>query len=224
MNKIIAIDGPAGSGKSTIARLLSQELQLKYIDSGAIYRTLALSGLENFGQCQGQETKIVESFKTQINSLKITYQDYAQVMWLNNSDVSKKIRTPRVTKETKYIADHPGCREIVNEKIRELSLHYSLIIDGRDIGTKVFPNTPYKFYLDADIKIRAKRRAKDLKLTLEGKEFEDLLSDIIKRDKDDMNRQIAPLIKAEDAYYLDTSDLAIEKVVDLLKVEFLKRG
>lgn len=215
---VIAIDGPAGSGKSTIAKQLSQMLKIEYIDSGAIYRTFTLFGLNNFnGQCQGNEQKIVDHFKAHPDALKIEYQNHTQKMILMNEDVSAKIRTPEVTSQIKHIANNINCRNLVNETIRTIAQKYAVVIDGRDIGTIVFPDTPHKFYLDAKAEIRATRRALEMNLPTSGEQFISLLKDIKKRDQEDMSREIGSLAIADDAIVIDTSLLSIEAVLENLK-------
>ncbi|MBU2515446.1 (d)CMP kinase [bacterium] len=211
---IIAIDGPAGSGKSTIAKLLAKKLNTEYIDSGAIYRTITLFGIQTFAEgCEGNESRIFELLKDNPETIKISYEDHTQIMWLNNENVSQKIRDPKVTVQVKYIADHQNCRELVNQSIRKTAEKYSVVIDGRDIGTIVFPKTPYKFYLDAKPVIRAERRAKEYSIPLDSPGFEQLVKSINTRDKEDKERKIAPLRKASDALLIDTSGLDIEGVL-----------
>ncbi|MCP4749710.1 MAG: (d)CMP kinase [Proteobacteria bacterium] len=215
---VIALDGPAGSGKSTVAKSLSRHLNIEYIDSGAIYRTLTLYGMKRYeNTCVGHEQEIADYFADQPDEIGITYQSHSQKMWLKEDDVSQQIRDVSVTRQVKHIADNPACREIVNRMIRNLAERYSVVIDGRDIGTKVFPDAPYKFYLDAKPEIRATRRAKELNIPLEGEKFENLLQEILERDRTDMARAIAPLCKADDAVYLDTSLLNVEEVVEALE-------
>jgi cytidylate kinase len=215
---IIALDGPAGSGKSTIARILSQQLQIEYIDSGAIYRTLTLYGMRNNGgNCSGYETEVADYFTKNQDQFNLTYEQHTQVMWLGGEDVSQAIRDPALTKQIRYIADHKECREIVNNKMRSLADRYSFVIDGRDIGTVVFPDTPHKFFLNATVEIRATRRAKELSIPLQGRAYQQLLQDISERDRTDRNRAIAPLIKATDAFEIDTSYLSIEEVVSAIR-------
>ena len=215
---VVALDGPAGSGKSTIAKQLSQMLKIEYIDSGAIYRTFTLFGLNNFnGQCQGNEQKIVDHFKSHSEALKIEYQNHTQKMILMDEDVSSKIRTPEVTEQIKHIANDIDCRNLVNETMRATAQKYAVVIDGRDIGTIVFPKTPYKFYLDAKAEIRATRRALEMNIPTSGGQFESLLQDIKKRDQEDMSRKIGPLAIADDAIVIDTSLMNIEAVLKNLK-------
>jgi CMP/dCMP kinase len=222
---VIALDGPAGSGKSTVARALSFKLHFKHVDSGAIYRTLTLFGLQRFGpNLAGWEPDIAAFFSSQPDQLRISYQSGIQVMWLQNQDVSKAIREERVTQRVKYVSDHPACREVVNRIIHHLADLYPVVIDGRDIGTKVFPDTPFKFYLDAQPVVRAARRARELGLPTTGAAFEKLLADIRRRDSEDMARAIAPLCQAEDAVRLDTSDLTVEDVVVLIREKLKAAG
>ena len=214
---IIALDGPAGSGKSTIAKRLSQRLGIKYIDSGAIYRALALFGMWQFGgNCVGHEKEIAAFFEKHPQYLKITYENYSQRMILKGIDVSAEIRTPEVTQQVRHIADNLECRELANHILRSVSGEYSFVIDGRDIGTVVFPNTPFKFYLDAKPEVRAARRAKDFNLPAEGETFLALLQSIQTRDAEDMAREIGPLAIAADAITIDTSNLDIDQVVDTI--------
>ncbi|MFH2133098.1 MAG: (d)CMP kinase [bacterium] len=212
---VVALDGPAGSGKSTIARHLSQRLQFEYLDSGAIYRTLTYFGLQYLdGTCQGREEEIADWFSRNPDQMKITYVDHTQLMWLKGQDISQHIRSPEVTREVRFVSDSPACREIVNQKMRDLADRYEVVIDGRDIGTKVFPQTRYKFYLDAKPEIRATRRAKEMNIPLQGDAFNRLYKDLLDRDASDMARKIAPLCQAEDAHLIDTSDLTIDEVVE----------
>ena len=211
---IVAIDGPAGSGKSTIARLTSKLLDFEYVDSGAIYRTMTLYGMDNYqGTCSGYEQEIADHLLSHPNQIGITYQEHNQIMWLRGEDVSHAIRDPEVTKQVRFIADNPDCRAFVNRMMRDIARRFSVVIDGRDIGTQVFPKAEYKFYLDAKAEIRAVRRARELDLPLEGKEFDSLVEDIEKRDQQDRTRSIAPLQAANDAIRIDTSDLTVKEVV-----------
>ncbi len=218
LKTVIALDGPAGSGKSTVAKHLSKNLDFEYLDSGAIYRTLTYFGIEYFeSSCQGREEEIATWFSEHPDQMNITYRDHTQVMWLKDTDISQLIRTPEVTRDVRFVSDSPECRDIVNRKIRALAEKYPVVIDGRDIGTKVFPQAPYKFYLDAKPEIRATRRAMESGVPTHGDAFEQLLADIMERDASDMAREIAPLRQAEDAVLVDTSDLTVDEVVEVIR-------
>lgn len=214
---IIAIDGPAGSGKSTIAKLLAGRFNIEYIDSGAIYRSFTLLGMQRFeNNCEGHEEEIAALIRNDPELIQVSYEAHVQVMWLQGENVNQTIRDPNVTSQVKFIADSMACRELVNEQIRRIAKNYSVVIDGRDIGTIVFPDAPYKFYLDAQPVVRARRRAKEYGIAFDSEEFQTLLDNINMRDRNDMERTIAPLKKAEDAHYIDTSDLSISEVLTTL--------
>lgn len=211
--KIIAIDGPAGSGKSTMAKLLAEKLGIEYIDSGSIYRALAFYGLTRLGGCQGHEEEIADFFKTDPHALEIRFEQGEQIILLMGRPVGPEIRTPEVTAQVRWVAGHAASRDLVNRQMVKISAFHSVVVDGRDIGTVVFPDTPNKFYLDASPEIRARRRALEMGWDTEGEEFEMLKANIQDRDKSDMERKIAPLIQAEDAIYIDTSLMSIEEVL-----------
>lgn len=211
---VVAIDGPAGSGKSTVAKNLSTRLDFEYLDSGAIYRTFTLFGMSSFGNIiSGYESEIALYFTQNPEAITIVYENHSQKMLLNGEDVSRSIRDIEVTRQIKFIADDQGCRDLVNKMIRNLADKYSVVIDGRDIGTKVFPDTPFKFYLDAKPETRAIRRGKELGIPSSGEEFDKLLNEIVERDRTDMNRKIAPLCIAENAILIDTTELSVNQVV-----------
>lgn len=213
---IIAIDGPAGAGKSTIAKLLSKQLSIEYIDSGAMYRSLTLYGLRNFHQVEGKEDQIADFFAQSPEYLGVSWRKGLQEMQLGTENISQAIRTSEVTAQTKFVANHPACREVVNQKIRDLAQDYSFVVDGRDIGTVVFPQAQNKFYLDASPQIRAIRRALEMGVSIEGEDFEVLKADIIARDRNDMEREVAPLKQADNATFVDTSSMNAKEVVQHL--------
>lgn len=210
---IIALDGPAGSGKSTMAQALAKKLGIEYIDSGAIYRSLAYFGQSHFGGVEGRENQIAAHFQAQPGDLEISYQNHFQVMRLQGRVITEEIRSREVTALVRFVANHAGCREIANARMREAASRYDVVVDGRDIGSVVFPQTPHKFYLDADPRIRAQRRAKELHLPLEGPEFEALVTEISDRDHSDRSRKLAPLTLAPGARVINTSRLTIEEVL-----------
>ncbi len=209
----IAIDGPAGAGKSSIAKALSKKLGFVYIDTGAMYRAVALFFLEN-GIKDGSENEIDKLLdKLDIN---IKYTDGEQRVFLNNVDVSDKLRQEEIGKLASRFSALKSVREKLVALQRKLAKKENVIMDGRDIGTVVLPNADLKIYLSAGSKVRAKRRYLELiekgfdKTALDEKAIE---NEIIKRDEADMNREISPLKKAEDAYYMDTSDMTFDEVV-----------
>ena len=209
----IAIDGPAGAGKSSIAKALSKKLGFVYIDTGAMYRAVALFFLENgIKDSSDNETdKLLD--KLDIN---IKYKDGEQRVFLNNVDVSDKLRQEEIGKLASRFSALKSVREKLVALQRKLAKKENVIMDGRDIGTVVLPNADLKIYLSAGSKVRAKRRYLELiekgfeKAALDEKAIE---NEIIKRDEADMNREISPLKKAEDAYCLDTSDMTFDEVV-----------
>ena len=209
----IAIDGPAGAGKSSIAKALSKKLGFVYIDTGAMYRAVALFFLENgIKDSSDNETdKLLD--KLDIN---IKYKDGEQRVFLNNVDVSDKLRQEEIGKLASRFSAVKSVREKLVALQRELAKKENVIMDGRDIGTVVLPNADLKIYLSAGSKVRAKRRYLELiekgfeKAALDEKAIE---NEIIKRDEADMNREISPLKKAKDAYCLDTSDMTFDEVV-----------
>ncbi len=209
----IAIDGPAGAGKSSIAKALSKKLGFVYIDTGAMYRAVALFFLEN-GIKDGSDNEIDKLLdKLDIN---IKYTDGEQRVFLNNVDVSDKLRQEEIGKLASRFSALKSVREKLVALQRKLAKKENVIMDGRDIGTVVLPNADLKIYLSAGSKVRAKRRYLELiekgfdKAALDEKAIE---NEIIKRDEADMNREISPLKKAEDAYCLDTSDMTFDEVV-----------
>ena len=209
----IAIDGPAGAGKSSIAKALSKKLGFVYIDTGAMYRAVALFFLEN-GIKDSSDNEIDKLLdKLDIN---IKYTDGEQRVFLNNVDVSDKLRQEEIGKLASRFSALKSVREKLVALQRKLAKKENVIMDGRDIGTVVLPNADLKIYLSAGSKVRAKRRYLELiekgfdKAALDEKAIE---NEIIKRDEADMNREISPLKKAEDAYYMDTSDMTFDEVV-----------
>ncbi|ETO96976.1 cytidylate kinase [Lachnoanaerobaculum sp. MSX33] len=207
----IAIDGPAGAGKSSIAKALSKRLGYIYIDTGAMYRAVALFFLEN-NVADGTDSRI-ESLLDKLE-ISIKYEDGAQKVILNGEDVTGKLRLEEIGK----LASKFSAIGIVREKLvalqRKLAQKENVVMDGRDIGTVVLPNANLKIYLSASSKVRAKRRY--LELLEKGHtdlDINDIEDEIIKRDEADMNRKISPLKQADDAYYLDSSDITLEEVV-----------
>ena len=207
----IAIDGPAGAGKSSIAKALSKRLGYIYIDTGAMYRAVALFFLENDVK-EGTDSRI-ESLLEKLE-ISIKYEDGAQKVILNGEDVTGKLRLEEIGKLASKFSAIGSVREKLVALQRKLAQKENVVMDGRDIGTVVLPNADLKIYLSASSKVRAKRRY--LELLEKGQtdlNINDIEDEIIKRDKADMNREISPLKQADDAYYLDSSDMTLEEVV-----------
>ena len=207
----IAIDGPAGAGKSSIAKALSKRLGYIYIDTGAMYRAVALFFLENDVK-DGTDSRI-ESLLEKLE-ISIKYEDGAQKVILNGEDVTGKLRLEEIGKLASKFSAIGSVREKLVALQRKLAQKENVVMDGRDIGTVVLPNADLKIYLSASSKVRAKRRY--LELLEKGHtdlDINDIEDEIIKRDEADMNREISPLKQADDAYYLDSSDMTLEEVV-----------
>ena len=213
MNKEIAIDGPAGAGKSTIAKRVAEKLGLIYVDTGAMFRAIALYMT---GKCvKSNETYKV---KEELNNIRldIVYENGEQQIILNDENVSRLIRNPEISKAASSFAQVPEVRERLLILQRELADKRPVVMDGRDIGTKVLPSASVKIFLTADVKVRAERRYKKLTEKGEKVNLEDIMSDIKSRDEQDMNRKVSPLVQAGDAVLVDTSSLSIDEVVDAI--------
>ena len=206
----IAIDGPAGAGKSTIAKMAAKKLDFIYVDTGAMYRAMALYFLRREIDAK-DEKKIAEACE-HIN-VTIAYQEGEQQVLLNGENVNAFIRTEEVSMMTSNTSKYPAVREKLLYLQRELAAANNVIMDGRDIGTCVLPDAELKIYLTASASERAKRRYLEQKERGVESDLAQIERDIIARDEQVMNREIAPLKQAEDAIYLDTSDMTIEEVV-----------
>ncbi|WXR61161.1 (d)CMP kinase [Peptostreptococcaceae bacterium AGR-M142] len=203
---VIAIDGPAGAGKSTIAKLISKDLGLIYIDTGAMYRAVTLMALEN----KIKENNI-ESLLKLIENTTISFKE--DKLYLNDICKEEEIRTNEVSSNVSKYAAIKEVRKILVEKQRNMSKEYSVIMDGRDIATHVLVDANYKFYLTASPQVRGERRYKELINKGEKVLLENIVEDVKKRDFDDMNREVSPLVKAEDAILIDTDNMSISEVV-----------
>lgn len=198
---IIAIDGPSGSGKSTISKLLSNKLNMEYIDTGAMYRAVAYYLIKNDLLLNEENIKEIEIDFKNNNVL------------LNGENVEKYIRTQEISSYASKVSADKNVREKLVKIQRDISKNKDIILDGRDIGTVVFPNADYKIYLNANSKCRAKRRFEEIK-DKENVSFEEVLSQIERRDFADSTREISPLKKAEDAIEIDTSEMSIDEVLE----------
>ena len=205
---IIAIDGPAGSGKSTTARLLAKKLDFIYLDTGAMYRAVTLFFLDNKIDLTNPDE--VSSALNKIN-LKIENQSSSFNVFVQNTNVNNLIRDELINKNVGNVSEIYSVRKKMVEIQREFSSNKDIVIEGRDIGSCVFPNADYKFYIEADISVRASRRLKDL--SNGNKSLGEMCKLLLERDKIDSNRDISPLIKPKDAYVVDTTLLTIEEQV-----------
>jgi CMP/dCMP kinase len=213
---IVAIDGPAGSGKSTIAKIIAKDFGFTYLDTGAMYRMVTLYILQK-GISANDREKIVESLD------EITLDIQENRFYLNGKDVSEEIRTPEVTSSVSPVSAIKEVREKLVDLQREISLGKKVILDGRDIGTVVFPTAELKIFLVASAEERAKRRLKEFSEKGIEINYEEVLQGIVERDYIDSTREESPLKKAEDAIELDTSSLNIEEVVEKISALVEKR-
>lgn len=210
---IIAIDGPAGAGKSTVCSDVAKELGILHLDTGATYRTLAL-GLLREGVDVTNEKKVTSVLDN--IEISIDFVDGKQLMYLNGEDVTSLIRTNEISQAASASSVIGSVREKLVQLQRDTAKKLSMIVDGRDVGTCVFPDAQYKFYLTADTRERARRRAKQLLEQGIECDFEELVAEIEERDHRDMNRPISPLRRAEDAILLDCTNMTQPEVVQTL--------
>ena len=207
---IVAIDGPAGSGKGTITKLVAEKLNLIYIDSGATYRCVALACLRNNIKLE-EKDKIIELTKT----LDINF-DENQRTFLNGEDVSKEIRTNEVTSIVSQVSSIVEVREILVDLQRKMSIGKNVIMEGRDITTVVFPNADFKFYLDASVEERANRRFKqNQELGIESN-LEEIIESIKFRDYNDMHKPVGALMRTDDQIYIDSTNMTIDEEVETI--------
>ena len=205
----IAIDGPAGAGKSSIARAVAEEIGYIYVDTGALYRSIALYSIEN----KLDNESLVNSLD-KIN-IRLEFIDKCQHVFLNDNDVSDKIRTPEVSMGASKVSAIPEVREFLFGLQKKIAAENNIIMDGRDIGTVVLPDADLKVFLTASAEERANRRFKEM--IDSSISYEQVLEEIKQRDYNDMHRDVAPLKQAEDAVLLDTTGMTIEEVKQKLK-------
>ncbi|MDO5294702.1 MAG: (d)CMP kinase [bacterium] len=213
MNYCIAIDGPAGAGKSTIAKLVAKKLEFIYVDTGAMYRAMGLFFFENNLDSEKQEDVVKACENADIT---IEYKNGEQLVILNGENVNGKIRTEEASKMASKVAKVKEVRVKLVELQRKLASVENVIMDGRDVGTQILPNANLKLYLTASSKERAKRRWKENIAKGIECDLDTIEADIIARDEQDMNREISPLCQAEDAILLDSSTMTIDQVVDAI--------
>ncbi len=216
----IAIDGPAGSGKSTVAKIVSKKLDYIYLDTGAMYRASAVFALNNGVDVQDEKQvcQVIEKF-----TMDIIFEDGQQQIFVNGENVTPFLREHKISKAASDISKHACVRYKMVELQRNFAKLHNVVLDGRDIGTFVLPNARYKFFLTASLDERAKRRFLELEQKGEKVNFDDLLQDIKLRDYNDSHREVAPLKQAEDAVYIDTTMMNLEKVVETI-LSSINRG
>ena len=216
----IAIDGPAGAGKSTIARRTAQELSFIYVDTGALYRALAVFLVD-----EGVSPEDTEKVKEAVKSVKvlIAYENGEQQVLVNGKNVTDRLRAESVGNMASTISAIPAVRAALLDLQRDLAKAHDVLMDGRDIGTNVLPDAELKIYLTASVETRAERRYRDLQEKGVEKPLSEIKKEIEERDHRDMTRAIAPLKQAEDAVYLDTSHLKIDEVVEAIRKLYRER-
>lgn len=216
----IAIDGPAGAGKSTIAKMLAKELAYVYVDTGAMYRAIGYYFLKN-----GVNSDDVETIEKELSNINVSivYQDGEQQVLLNGENVNGVIRQEEVGKMASATSKYKAVREKLVETQRQIAREQNIIMDGRDIGTVILPDATVKFYLTASVEVRAKRRYDELVAKGEACDLKEIEKDIADRDYQDMNREVSPLKQAKDAVLLDSSYLDIPQVVTEMKKKIMEK-
>ena len=212
---IIAFDGPAGSGKSTIAKIISKKLGITYLDTGAMYRAVTLYFLEN-----GVDFNDEEQVKINLDKINLEFKN--DDLYLNNKDVSVQLREKNINDNVSFVSAIKIVREKMVDLQRKMSGQQSVILDGRDIGTVVFPNADYKFYITASVDVRARRRyEEEMKKGKSDISLDEVKKSIQNRDLIDSTREVTPLKKADDAIEIDTSNMTIEQVLERI-ISYIK--
>ncbi|MCI3920263.1 (d)CMP kinase [Paenibacillus sp. TRM 82003] len=206
----VAIDGPAGAGKSTVARQVAGALGYIYVDTGAMYRTVTLKALRAGATDDPQRLTAL----TERMDLRLVPEPEGQRVWMDGEDVTESIRTAEVTSLVSQVSAIPSVRELLVKLQRDIADERGVVMDGRDIGTNVLPDAEVKVFMTASVRIRAERRWRELKDKEPAATVEDLMRTIAERDRLDSEREVSPLRQAEDAMLLDTSDLSVEQVVE----------
>ena len=217
----VAVDGPAGSGKSTITKMVAKDLGYNYVDTGAMYRGLTYDFLKN--NLTELDEKKIELLLSKVK-FEVKFIDRVQYVFVNGEDVSEKIRTAEVSKFTSLFAKSPAVREFLIDNQRNLAMSNNIIMDGRDIASVVLPNADVKIFLTASVEERARRRVLDFERQgVVDIDFDKVKADIAARDYQDENRDIAPLVKVDDAVLIDTTNLTITEVVEKM-TELIKKA
>ena len=217
----VAVDGPAGSGKSTITKMVAKNLGYNYVDTGAMYRALTYDFLKN--NLTELDEKKIELLLSKVK-FEVKFIDRVQYVFVNGEDISEKIRTAEVSKFTSLFAKSPAVREFLIDTQRNLAMSNNIIMDGRDIASVVLPNADVKIFLTASVEERARRRVLDFERQgVVDIDFDKVKADIAARDYQDENRDIAPLVKVDDAVLIDTTNLTITEVVEKM-TELIKKA
>ena len=209
----IAIDGPAGAGKSSVAKAVAAKLGFIYVDTGALYRSIGVNALKNSIETTDAEAVIALLPETKV---ELKYVDGTQKVILNGEDVSEAIRMPEASMAASNVSAIPAVREFLLDLQRDMAKNNNVIMDGRDIGTVILPDAEYKFFLTASAEVRADRRFKELKEKGIDVDYNTLLDEIIQRDYNDSHRATAPLKQADDAILIDSSNLTLEESIDAI--------
>ena len=210
---IIAIDGPAGSGKSTVARIVAEKLNFRYIDTGSMYRSVAWKSLQKKTVLKNEAAVADIASKIKI---ELVPDEDGQLVFVDGKNITDQLKVEEISRGAAIVAAQPLIREIMTNKQRKLGAHGKVVMDGRDIGTVVFPQADKKFFLDADSKERGRRRFAELEEKNQAKntDLSTIIKQIVQRDYEDRNRKIAPLKQAKDAMLIDTTHLSIDQVVE----------
>ncbi len=222
MPQAIAIDGPAGAGKSTIARRVAEQLGILYLDTGAMYRAIGYAAISK--GISPRDSEAVERLLEK-TVLDVVFEEGTQRVLVDGQDVTSLIRTPEMSRAASDISALPCVRLYLVDRQRQIARQQPLVMDGRDIGSFVLPDAPHKFFLTASTDERARRRLKDLKAAGNHEAtLESVLADILYRDRQDSTRAMAPLVKATDAIEIDTTHLTIDQVVKTLLAHIQAKG
>lgn len=220
MNRLrIAVDGPAGSGKSTVAKIIAKKLDIIYVDTGAMYRSIAYHSIDRNIDLK-DESAVADLLNDM--KLKIIPNKDGQKIELNDKDITDLIRTQEIGQGASIVAQYEKVRTTLGDMQKQMAVDYSVIMDGRDIGTNILPNAEVKIYLDAGVKQRALRRSAELEEKGEVVDFSAIEDEIKMRDKADIERELNPLRQAEDAIYIDTTSFTIDEVVEKI-IEITKK-
>lgn len=207
----IAVDGPSGSGKSTVTDIVAKKLNILHLNTGALYRAIGLYALDN--NLDPNDEKLIISNLDKIN-IKIKFVDGEQRVIMNDIDVTNRLYSLEVSNACSITSAYKFVRDKILDIQRDVAKEHSCIMEGRDITSHVLPNAKYKFYIDASPEIRAKRRMNDEKNTTKELNYDEVLSQIIERDRRDKERTLCPLVLVDDAVYINTDNLTIDEVVD----------